>query len=128
MPNQPKAKKPKKIDAFSSSITTVYKRKIWNHFVAAIFDYKLVSPGDKVCVCISGGKDSMCMAKLFQEVKRHNKFPFELVFLVMDAGYLLGVPHWVPEAKAQRRPTAFHPASHIREDAGGRPSTAMSPV
>ncbi len=46
-----------------------------------------MKPGDKIAVCISGGKDSMLMAKLFQELKRHNKFPFELVFLVMDPGY-----------------------------------------
>ena len=49
--------------------------------------YELVKPGDKVAVCISGGKDSMLMAKLFQELKRHNKFHFDLVFLVMDPGY-----------------------------------------
>ena len=47
----------------------------------------MVQEGDKIAVCISGGKDSMLMAKLFQELKRHNKFPFELVFLVMDPGY-----------------------------------------
>ena len=87
MPNQPKAKKPKKIDAFSSSITTVYKRKIWNHFVAAIFDYKLVSPGDKVCVCISGGKDSMCMAKCWQVYTTFMNKSVEAKFLVMNPGY-----------------------------------------
>ena len=50
-------------------------------------EYELLQPGDKVAVCISGGKDSMLMAKLFQELQRHNKFQFELVFLVMDPGY-----------------------------------------
>ena len=47
----------------------------------------MIQENDKIAVCISGGKDSMLMAKLFQELKRHNKFPFELVFLVMDPGY-----------------------------------------
>lgn len=47
----------------------------------------MIEPGDKIAVCISGGKDSMLMAKLFQELKRHNKFPFEVVYLVMDPGY-----------------------------------------
>ena len=56
-------------------------------FCKAINQYELVEPGDKIAVCISGGKDSMLMAKLFQELKRHNKFEFELVFLVMDPGY-----------------------------------------
>lgn len=56
-------------------------------FAKAINEYELLKPGDKVAVCISGGKDSMLMAKLFQEIKRHNKFDFELVFLVMDPGY-----------------------------------------
>lgn len=56
-------------------------------FCKAINQYELVKPGDKIAVCISGGKDSMLMAKLFQELKRHNKFEFELVFMVMDPGY-----------------------------------------
>ena len=50
-------------------------------------EYQLIQEGDKIAVCISGGKDSMLMAKLFQELKRHNKFEFELVFMVMDPGY-----------------------------------------
>ena len=50
-------------------------------------EYELVKEGDRIAVCISGGKDSMLMAKLFQELKRHNKFPFEVEFLVMDPGY-----------------------------------------
>ncbi|MCH5304840.1 MAG: ATPase, partial [Ruminococcus sp.] len=64
-----------------------FKEKIFNRFTKAIVKYELVKPNDKIAVCISGGKDSMLMAKLFQELKRHNKFPFELVFLVMDPGY-----------------------------------------
>ncbi len=64
-----------------------FKEKLFNRFTKAIVEFKLVEPYDKIAVCISGGKDSMLMAKLFQELKRHNKFPFELVFLVMDPGY-----------------------------------------
>ena len=69
------------------SIQKKYKKKLWRPFCKAINQYELVEPGDKIAVCISGGKDSMLMAKLFQELKRHNKFEFELVFLVMDPGY-----------------------------------------
>ena len=64
-----------------------YARRLFKPFAQAIVEYSLVAPEDKIAVCISGGKDSMLMAKLFQELKRHNKFPFELVFLVMDPGY-----------------------------------------
>ena len=69
------------------SIQKKYKKKLWRPFCKAINQYELVNPGDKIAVCISGGKDSMLMAKLFQELKRHNKFEFELVFMVMDPGY-----------------------------------------
>ena len=64
-----------------------FSKKLFSKFAKAIVEYGLVEAGDKIAVCISGGKDSMLMAKLFQELKRHNKFPFELVFLVMDPGY-----------------------------------------
>ena len=69
------------------SIRTKYHKELFSKFARAIVTYDLLQPNDKVAVCISGGKDSMLMAKLFQEIKRHNKFPFELVFLVMDPGY-----------------------------------------
>ena len=69
------------------SLRKKFKKKIWSRFTKAINTYELVKPGDKIAVCISGGKDSMLMAKLFQELQRHNKFQFELVFLVMDPGY-----------------------------------------
>ena len=62
-------------------------RQLFTKFDKAINTYDLIQEGDKVAVCISGGKDSMLMAKLFQELKKHNKFPFELVFLAMDPGY-----------------------------------------
>lgn len=69
------------------SIIKKFRKPIWRKFTKAINEYELVQPGDKIAVCISGGKDSMLMAKLFQELKRHGKFPFELVFLVMNPGY-----------------------------------------
>ena len=69
------------------SIRKKFHKNIWSKFAKAITVYQLVNPGDKIAVCISGGKDSMLMAKLFQELKMHNKFPFELVFLVMNPGY-----------------------------------------
>ncbi len=64
-----------------------FHEKLVSPFTKAISRYELLSPGDRVAVCISGGKDSMLMAKLFQILKRHGKFDFELVFLVMDPGY-----------------------------------------
>lgn len=69
------------------SIRKKFHKTIWSKFAKAITIYQMVKPGDKIAVCISGGKDSMPMAKLFQELKMHDKFMFELVFLVMDPGY-----------------------------------------
>lgn len=69
------------------SLRKKFKKNIWCKFTKAINEYKLVNPNDKIAVCISGGKDSMLMAKLFQELKRHDKFPFEVEFLVMNPGY-----------------------------------------
>ena len=77
----------RRLKHIENSLRKKYKRKISGKFVETICDYHLVQPGDKIAVCISGGKDSMLMAKLFQELKRHNKIPFELVFLCMDPGY-----------------------------------------
>ena len=69
------------------SLRKKFKNSIWCKFTKGINEYDLVSPNDKIAVCISGGKDSMIMAKLFQELKRHDKFPFEVEFIVMDPGY-----------------------------------------
>ncbi len=69
------------------SLRKKFKKSIWCKFTKAINEYELIQPNDRIAVCISGGKDSMLMAKLFQELKRHDKFPFELVFLVMNPGY-----------------------------------------
>ena len=69
------------------SLRKKFHKKIWCNFTKAINRYELVKEGDRIAVCISGGKDSFLMAKCFQELKRHNKFPFELKFIVMDPGY-----------------------------------------
>lgn len=69
------------------SIVKTYRKHIWTKFVKAVTDYNLVEEGDKIAVGISGGKDSLLMAKLFQELQRHGKVKFELVFLAMDPGY-----------------------------------------
>ena len=81
-----------KVDEFKQeevelSIRKKFHKELFSNFAKAINAYELLKPGDRVAVCISGGKDSMLMAKLFQELKRHRKFEFELVFLVMDPGY-----------------------------------------
>ncbi|MCM1045603.1 MAG: hypothetical protein NC417_08845 [Candidatus Gastranaerophilales bacterium] len=74
-------------EEIEKSIRKKFHKALFTKFAKGINEYDLLQENDKVAVCISGGKDSMLMAKLFQELKRHNKFPFELVFLVMDPGY-----------------------------------------
>lgn len=69
------------------SIIKKYRKEIWKRFVKSVNDYDLIKEGDKIAVCISGGKDSMLLAKCMQELKRHWQVHFELVFLVMDPGY-----------------------------------------
>lgn len=69
------------------SLIKKFRKEIWNPFVAAVKRYELIQAGDKIAVCISGGKDSMLMAKLTQMLQRISEIPFELVFLVMDPGY-----------------------------------------
>lgn len=81
------SEKAERCQEIEKSIRKKFHKAIFSKFAKAINEYELLQPGDKVAVCISGGKDSMLMAKLFQELQRHNKFQFELVFLVMDPGY-----------------------------------------
>jgi tRNA(Ile)-lysidine synthase TilS/MesJ len=69
------------------TIMTSYRKRIWNKFTKAIRDYDMIQDGDKIAVCISGGKDSMLLAKCFQELKRHGKINFDVVYLVMNPGY-----------------------------------------
>lgn len=104
--------KKKRTEEIERSIIKKYRRSIWRPFTKALNEYKLIQEGDKIAVCISGGKDSMLMAKLFQEIKKHGKFHFETVFLVMNPGYnednwkiiqdnarLLGIPLTVFETQ-----------------------------
>ncbi len=76
-----------KAEEAEETIRTRFHRKLFSKFAQAVVCYDLIKPNDRIAVCMSGGKDSFLMAKLFQEIKRHDKFPFELVFLVMDPGY-----------------------------------------
>jgi tRNA 2-thiocytidine biosynthesis protein TtcA len=69
------------------SILKTYKFTIWNKFIKAIKQYQLIKENDKICVCISGGKDSMLMAKLFMHLHQYSEIPFEVKYLVMDPGY-----------------------------------------
>ncbi|MBE5963293.1 MAG: tRNA 2-thiocytidine biosynthesis protein TtcA [Lachnospiraceae bacterium] len=69
------------------SIITKFRKPIWKKFIDGINEYELIKEGDKIAVCISGGKDSMILAKCMQELQRHGKVKFELVFLCMDPGY-----------------------------------------
>ena len=69
------------------SLIKTYRKSLWNPFIAAVKRYELVEPEDRIAVCISGGKDSMVLAKLMQELQRHTDHPFSLTFLVMDPGY-----------------------------------------
>ena len=74
-------------DPAEHSIITKYKKTLFHRFIGAVKDYKLISRGDKIGVCISGGKDSMLLAKLMQELSRHGDYPFDMEFIVMDPGY-----------------------------------------
>ncbi len=76
-----------RIKEIERSIIKKYRKNIWRPFICGIQDYDMIKEGDRIAVCISGGKDSMLLAKLLQELKRHGKYPFELEFLAMDPGY-----------------------------------------
>ena len=69
------------------SIIKRYRKELWSRFVQAVKEYQLIQEGDRIAVCISGGKDSFLMAKLLQEIQRHGKLNFQLKFIVMDPGY-----------------------------------------
>ena len=69
------------------SLIKTYRKSLWNPFIAGVKRYELVSPGDRIAVCVSGGKDSFVLAKLMQELRKHTDRPFELEFLAMDPGY-----------------------------------------
>lgn len=80
-----------------NSLRKRFRLKLWCNFTKAIRQYELVKPNDRIAVCMSGGKDSMLMAKLFQELKHHNKFDFDVKFLVMDPGYNEANRHVIEE-------------------------------
>lgn len=77
----------KTLKEIERSIIKTYKKNIWVKFVRAVNDFEMISEGDKIGVAISGGKDSLTLAKLFQELKRHGKYHFDLEFIAMDPGY-----------------------------------------
>lgn len=81
------AKQLERYQEIERSIITTYRKTIWSPFVLAVKKYGLIESGDKIAVCISGGKDSILLAKLMQQLQRHSDVPFELVYLVMDPGY-----------------------------------------
>jgi tRNA(Ile)-lysidine synthase TilS/MesJ len=69
------------------SIIKKYRKTIWRNFVKACQDYQMIEENDRICVCISGGKDSVLLAKCLQELQKYSKVKFELEFMVMDPGY-----------------------------------------
>ncbi len=76
------------VEEIERSIIKRFRKEIWSKFIKAIKDYELVSEGDSIMVCISGGKDSFLLAKCFQELKRHNKYNFDVKYVVMNPGYI----------------------------------------
>lgn len=90
------------------SLIKKYRKTIWNPFIAAVKRYELIAPGDKIAVCISGGKDSFILAKLMQQLHQHTDHPFELVFLSMDPGYRIENRRQIEENAAKLRiPVTF---------------------
>lgn len=87
MENKKKRKELSFADDLERKLQKEYRIALWSRFTRAIKEYKLIEPGDKVCICISGGKDSMIMALLFKRLLKYGDFPFEAKFLVMDPGY-----------------------------------------
>ena len=69
------------------SITKKYRKEIWNAFVGAVKRYELIQAGDRIAVCISGGKDSMLLATLMRMLQKYSEVPFDLIYLAMDPGY-----------------------------------------
>jgi len=77
----------RELKEIEKSLQKKYRKEIFSKFIRAVKDFNLVEENDVIAVCISGGKDSFLLAKCFQELKRHNKFPFEIKYLVMNPGY-----------------------------------------
>lgn len=87
MEKESEEKRRKKTAEIERSIIKKFRKSIWRPFTKALNEYQMIREGDRIAVCISGGKDSMLLAKLVQELKRHGNIPFEAVFLVMNPGY-----------------------------------------
>jgi tRNA(Ile)-lysidine synthase TilS/MesJ len=85
------------LQSIERSIHKKYRKTIWNPFIAAVKRYELITEGDSIAVCLSGGKDSALLAKLMEELLRHTDVPFSLKFLVMDPGYLPEIRQRVEE-------------------------------
>jgi len=77
----------KPLEEIERSIITKYRKDIWSKFIKAIKEFNLIEDGDKIGIAISGGKDSLLLAKLFQELKKHGKDNFEVEYIAMDPGY-----------------------------------------
>lgn len=87
MEQESEEKRQEKQAEIERSIIKKFRKTIWRPFTKGLHEYQLIQEGDKIAVCISGGKDSMLLAKLIQELQKHGKIPFEAVFLVMNPGY-----------------------------------------
>ena len=114
------------------SIITKYRKKIWRPFMKAVRDFELIQEHDKIAVCISGGKDSMLLAKCLEELQKHGNVSFDLVYLVMDPGYqsvnrkqieknleILGIPATIFESNI------FHVAEKSSETRNDNPLTSQ---
>ena len=75
------------VQRMEQRLLTDMRKTVWRPFMRAVRDYRLLTPGDKIAVCISGGKDSMLLAVLMRLLQRHSETPFEAVYLIMDPGY-----------------------------------------
>lgn len=84
---QPISEDIKSLPDIERAIIKKFRKTIWKNFITALKEYRLVEEGDKIAVCISGGKDSLLMAKLLQELQRHGQVHFELEFIAMDPGF-----------------------------------------
>ena len=109
------------------SIIKRYRKELWSRFVKAVKAYSLIGEGDRIAVCMSGGKDSFLMAKLLQELQRHGQKDFSLRFLVMDPGYLPANRALILENAALLEiPVEIFssPIFEVVEQAGGSPATS----
>ena len=104
------------------SIIKKFRKQLWTPFIVAVKRYELIQAGDKIAVCISGGKDSMLMAKLLQELQRHSEVPFELVYLVMDPAIMKSTAR---RSRATPR-CCTSPSQYLRRTSLMSPTTVIS--